>query len=337
MTAESPPSAQHLQHPRRTQLHGRARVVRTAVTAVIAAVGLLLAGAGLGRLIWPPTAVEVRNEIVAPQEAQAHTEAEVMPDVVGLPEQAARRALADSGITAAITTGTTMFAGESGRVVTQDPAPGADVVDEVTLTLSEPVIAPSVTGLDAAAAREQLSGLGAAALLNFVVTAAAEPGVVIASSSIPGDPLPEVVTLDVADPGSAREVAELPLVESSGCRSSTVTIDSDRTSGFVCDGQQGESPHLEVDLQGKAVYLSLTLAIADADEGGRAIVAVRADDRTVRSVEVGPTPVSLRLDLGEAQTLVIQADFPTGLDRVRVLIGSLLVHGDEADLAELTS
>lgn len=241
---------------------------------------LLLIGAWLGHRLWPREVIEMP---AMPRSSPSVTaQAGVMPDVVGLKETFARRAVVDAGVTATVTSSTRPAAGPPGVVVDQSPAPGGPVSSAVTLSISAPASVLPIVGTSAADARAKLEALGALVTTNRVVQPGATPGSVVAVRPAVGRPLPATVDLDVADQGDSLPLGEVDSLASTQCSTDTdVHVGSAIfTNAFVCRNQDaGNPPLLEYDLAARTQALSMMVGLDNAGLSGPARVLVTGDGK----------------------------------------------------------
>ena len=162
---------------------------RSAIIAVIVSV-LVIAVAITASVLW------ARSRVV------------VTPDVAGLPLEIAERALEVSGLTASVSGTRVSVDVAEGSVISQDPAPGAELKrgDTVTLVVSagpQTFPLPDVIGMQVEDARVELVSKGL--VVNVVgVSAEASAGVVVEMYPSPGTSVNtgDVVRLSV--PGGAE-------------------------------------------------------------------------------------------------------------------------------------
>lgn len=128
---------------------------------VIGVVGLLLVGFAGGQLLFPRTVVAPDQVAAIEEPSTVAVAAAVMPDLLGLTSDVVARVLADSGVSSAVETKSAPAAGPEGVVTEQSPAPGDEVVGDITVTLSEAVDTPELIGKQLSEARQLVESLGA--------------------------------------------------------------------------------------------------------------------------------------------------------------------------------
>jgi serine/threonine-protein kinase len=126
----------------------------------------------------------------------------VVPKVVGLSLDEARRALKASGYAAEVAEAVPDATLAAGLVVAQTPAADSGLVSGATVTLqpssgSAAVVAPTLTGLSLKGAREKLAELGLEAKVRWISRAETLTYIVLSQSPAPGK---------AVEPGSQVEV-----------------------------------------------------------------------------------------------------------------------------------
>lgn len=248
-----------------------------------------------------------------------------MPDLLGMNADGALQVLVDAGLAESdVTTSPLPWAGPPGRVVQQEPRPGART-RPATLRLSAATTVPTLVGLGLSEARSLLTARGAAVDVVRVYRAQARTGVVLAATPAVGAPLPELVTLTLAVEASSLFLDGLRLDGS--CSTGPVT------AGGTTFGHALRCPTpYEVGARAQPVVLPLA-GLADAltaavalDPGavttGTVRVTVLADGKQVASVRVtGGSAVPLEATLrGAAQLSLVVTGEP----------GAMAVLGDAA-------
>ncbi|WP_058270868.1 PASTA domain-containing protein [Olsenella massiliensis] len=116
--------------------------------------------------------------------------ARVMPDVQGVPQDEARRALCDLG---AQDVRLSYRASDAppGTVISTEPAAGASFrsTDAVTLTVAQALTVPYVVGKTEREARSQLEAVGLSPQVRYVTSADKDQGTVLSCDPIPGSAL----------------------------------------------------------------------------------------------------------------------------------------------------
>ncbi|MGW4371005.1 PASTA domain-containing protein [Nocardia takedensis] len=267
-----------------------------AVVAVVAAlVGMFGAGTATG--FW------VSNSRIAhgpadpgrpdPESGPSAGESGVVavPDVRGLTEETARGVLADSASAGSrVEIRSRAYAGLAGIVIEQEPAFGAAVAPRLVLTVSAPAAVPEVAGRTETELRTQLLELGAGVQVVRRYVPAAAPGTVLDVSPAVGSPLPDTLTLTVADSPSTAYLAD---VEASrdGCRSGSFTqAATKQDNALSCSvtkrpGVEPRGPMWEFAGAVEEIELGVGLP-TDAEPAGAAHVELFADGRPVAAADI---------------------------------------------------
>ena len=262
-----------------------------------------------------------------------------MPDVAGLSEAVARRALTDAGVTDAVTLTTKPAAGPVGLVVTQTPTPGQPA-GPVSLAMSVAANVPDLAGTSLTDARNTLQALGAAVVTRRVVAPKLAVGTVTASTPAAGAPLPVTVELSVADPGDVLRLDELVAVQENGCGSSTSPVSlggAVQQSSLRCAIGRTDASFGEYVLGKHAQVFTATLGLDDARALGTADVSAYGDDRgkplaTWHLIHGQPVAVSLPVDGVLRLRLQVAAQ---SVDKPpTVVFGTAAVLGDPDELAQ---
>lgn len=209
--------------PPRRRTAQRTRLLRrlTAAAAVLWSLGLLGLGLTLGYRMnepdpVPPAEVSISVDPVALDALEPGGEiAAVMPAVLGLSEADARAVLADNGFGSSdITVEQLPRAGESGLVAAQQPAAGTELPGMITLSISSPAAMPDLTGTTRSEAEAAIRELGARPAISRAYEPGAVPDTVLATSPLPGEPVPELVSVTLASRAASLFLAEVPTVDS---------------------------------------------------------------------------------------------------------------------------
>lgn len=323
----------------------RGTIFRARTTWVCAAAaGLLLVGGMAGHLITPPsvTAGPVLPPLEVSAAALPHAQATAMPDVLGLEPDIATRVLADAGIDADIELEKEPAAGDVGRVVGQDPIPGAQLAGNqavaVALQVSTPAKMPDLAGASADDARTDLEALGAIVTYEPVVRPAMRPRLVLGTQPDAGAPVGEVVVLQVTDPGQSLGLDLLPMLDYESCSSDEELSISGQVlaAGIVCEPYRGSPAHAVWNLSRKAVLLTGTIGLEDRGETGAAQVRVIVDGATVweRSVTFG-TATPLRIPVANALRVNIETTTSAEDTAPTVAFGDLSALGRPDAIAAL--
>lgn len=313
----------------------------TLARAVAGGAGLLLVGGALGHQLWPPNVTTIEEVVPtpAPSASVGQTSAPSMPDVAGLSEAVARRALTDAGVTDAVTVTTKPAAGPAGLVVTQAPTPGQPA-GPVTLALSVAASVPDLNGRPLADARNTLQALGAGVVTSRVVAPRVAVGTVTGSTPAAGAPLPLTVELAVADPGVALRLDELVAAQESGCSSTSTPVTvggAVQQSSLRCLVARTDVTFGEYVLGKHAQVFTATLGLDDARALGTADVTAFGDDRSKPLATWHLThgqPVAVSLPVDGVLRLRLQVA-PQNIDKTpTVVFGSAAVLGDPDELAQ---
>lgn len=317
---------------------------RVAVTiGSLTALGLLLVGIAVGRLVFPPPSTGPLG-VVKPSATEAtRGTAQVMPDLKGLPIGIAREVLVGVGISFAnLTTTAAPYAGPEGRVVTQTPDPGSELAGEspaISLMTSQPTAIADYKGKSMADVRVELEKLGAFARLEQVVTAAGPPGTVLETVPAVGQPMPAEVLLKVASAGEAVALASLAEVSANGCRDiDGPTVNGSRLGASVrCSPRASASSptHIEYAVGRHGTYLEFVLGSEDSGPKGKATVRVIGDDKTLGEFPVTfgvATPT--RVDVTSVLRLRIEIS-TSDAEAPVVVLGDARVTGSPEEINQL--
>lgn len=181
-------------------------------------------------------------EVFAPETVTAGR----IPNVIGLSEDDARRALSDAGVDlGAVFTRTVSYVGQADLVVDQEPVSGLPVEEgeRVVLDVSTPADMPDLAGLQEGAARSELGDLGARVLVVNQYQPGAGEGIVLSTDPPAGQPLSDRATLHVAEPLSSVFLTQLAPVESN-CRTGEAGVVAGATheESIVCQPEPGAQP-----------------------------------------------------------------------------------------------
>ncbi|MDO5747093.1 MAG: PASTA domain-containing protein [Actinomycetaceae bacterium] len=208
-----------------------------------------------------------------------------MPDLRGMTKDDALTALHDLGFaTRHITVEDKQWAGESGLVVSQSPAPGTDDLSDMKLSVSVPAKVPDVIGKKKTDALTAVREIGAEAIIEEVFDSQAKTGTVLEILPKAGEILPGEVTLKIAASGASVYMSEVSTVSGS-CGSGEVRLGGKPFPNSLHCSTSEEGYTIEWDLQKKVSGISATVGIADdeRDTGGSVTVTVYADDKQVAS------------------------------------------------------
>ncbi|MBB1495149.1 PASTA domain-containing protein [Propioniciclava sp. MC1595] len=310
--------------------------------AVVGTLGLLVAGAGLGQVVWPARVTQ--QVVVAPEEqaAEAATTAR-FPHVLGLDVASARAVIASAGFTAAqVTTDTVPAAGPQGYVVRQQPDPHEQLpLDHATaqLTLSEPVTMPDLAGKPADDARRSVTDLFGVAQVDRVTTADQPAGVVLSTEPAAGQPMPVNVVLKVSDGGEAMALTDLDAVTYTACsRAKDQTVNGTlHALALTCTPGRPDRPaHLEYAIGRHATFLDATIGMLDTGGVGSATVRVLGDGTQLATMDVAfGTSQPLRVPVRDVLRLRIEVTGPEASPRPVLVLGDIRLVGDPDKLDQL--
>lgn len=309
------------------------------VVWVCGAVGLLLIGGAVGHFVSPPTVAGQPVLAVPTQDDLADEDASdgtSMPDVLGLGEAAARRALADAGIDATIRTTQRSAAGPAGLVLDQEPGPGDPPREQVGLVLSRRASMPQVSDMSLADARGALEQLGAVVRVDRVVRPDQKPGRVLDSAPTAGEPLGPTVVLQVSDPGQAIGLAELEMIDGDCDQVSGGSVNGRTLASSIACSPTSDSPsHGVWNLGRKVAVLTAVLGVEDTGTAAPGRVRILADDEVVldRTVEFG-TDVEVRLPVDGILRLRVETT-TTSEDEPTVVLGDAMLVSSQKALAQL--
>ena len=231
-----------------------------------------------------------------------------IPNVVGLSEEEARRALSDAGVAlSAVSTESVQYVGPADLVVRQSPESGGPIGEQqIVLEVSTPAQMPDLAGSSEADARALLAGLGARITIVDQYQPGAAEGTVLSTEPAAGGEIADRATLHVAEPLSSVFLTQLSPAASS-CRTGEGAVIAGETQeeAIVCLPEPGANPRsVTYALGGQVEYFRAEIGLDD--EGDTEVpVAFRvfADGEEVysRELEFGDTvPVEVPL-LGSLQ------------------------------------
>lgn len=314
---------------------GRFRKARRRLTVafiVTGLLGVLLLGAWGGHWFWPKEVVEAsRLPRTAPS---AIAQSGSMPDVLGLREVIARRAVRDAGVSVPVTITARPAAGPEGLVVDQIPAAGATGA-RVTLTISSAATVIPVIGTLSGDARGRLEALGALVTVRQVVAPTRTPGSVVAVRPVVGAPLPTTVELDVAGQGDELALADVDAIAKSQCeRRSGIKVGSSIFDQAIsCRHDDAtQVPSMEFDLAARTQALTMTVGLDNEGASAPATVTVSGNGKQLwRSSLIFGTPVPVTIPTGGIIRLQITV-LSASVGAPTVVVGSPTLLGDKAQL-----
>jgi hypothetical protein len=288
----------------------------------------------------PQIAVSVDRPIVNVDSENA-VASDGMPDIVGLSIEQARTVLGDAGIDPApVVEDPVPFVGESGIVVSQDPAPRSSPDGTITLQISTTAAMGDLVGVPHEAARETLVGVGARVIVERRYDPTATVGAVLTTDPPAGGVIEDDVVLTVADSPSAVFLADLRAV------TGTCTIDDSTIagtafpSGIVCKPNLDRVVSAEYILNGRVSMFEATVGLADRGQIDVPVTfRVLADNVVFHETTLGfgaSEPLSipiqgklrLRLDVVRAAALDASGD-------VRAVWGNAKLVGSSTDIDDL--
>lgn len=255
--------------------------------ALLWSLGLLAGGGTAGwiaheRYAPEPETVEYLVEVDRPVVAERSNGAATgtVPNVLGLSEEQGRQVMIDAGLdSASIVVERVPAAGDTERVVNQQPASGSLLGGAVTLFVGVPSTMPDFTGATIAEARAQLSALGARPVITNRFDAATPEGQVLETVPAPGEPLPIDVSLVVSEPASSVFLSQVASIRQD-CSQTTLTANGTRyDEALVCRPTFDRTHTMEFAVARAATGLTATIAHDDEGEiGSTALFSVYVDD-----------------------------------------------------------
>jgi len=310
------------------------------IACVLTAVALFLGGSALGwqlanRTISASTDAEARPHDEAA--AVARLDAVIMPEVRGLSRADAEQVIADAGLSATVEFADAQSALPEGIVVTQEPLSGTTDPAKVVLGISVPAVMPDLVGADREEAIDALSDLAVAARIVFAYAPDADPGDIIATDPLPGQPLGMAATVTVAARGTALSLLDVGMSRD-GCstKRDIVVAGVDEDEGIVCDLARGTGSALWL-LKGKADRLTATISLVDdSDPAGSAHVQVLADGASLLDERVG-FGKTIAVDASVSGVLQLRVVVSNeGDGAVAVAVTDPVIVGADQAMAELT-
>lgn len=325
----------------------RTKVMKVAAYAVIAA-GLLLLGGLLGHRLTPPTVVagpsiEVSGSFELTEfDPDVVEDLTVMPDVIGLDEETARRVLRDAALGAEVGSTDREVAGAPGLIVEQSPPPGDEVAGPLSWVVSTPAVMPDLTGQTTQEASSALTELGASVQLSRVVAPTETPGRILETEPPAGEDVPESVTLVVSEPGDALFLTDLDSVDRDGSCSRherTATVDGIPVERSIRCEVSAESPAmLEYNIARHAEALRAVIGIDDAGEQGTGQVQVLLDGTQIALVDVASgSSEEVLVPVSGGLRLRFELTSESADDRLGLILGDATVLAKQTDLDLLRS
>jgi hypothetical protein len=321
----------------------RSRRRRPAVVpAALVLIGVFAAGAAAGW--WASTRYAPRyapDIVIAGADAPGGAGASELlaPDVRGLTADAARQVLVDAGL-ASVTVRTLdrPSVAPEGSVVTQDPAPGAPIAEELTLAVATPAVVPAIVGADVRAAVREVQAIGATVEVRRVYQPDAPIDTVLTVAPAAGAAAPPHVVLTVAGPATTAYLANLPAV-STGCGGEAVAVDGVHYEhALVCPAGDRfvEATYL---LNRQAMHLSAVVGQPDVDGDGRSVrFEVIADGKVVASGTLKAGQVrAVDLDTAKVLRLTVRVKAESGPPGGSLALGDARVIAGPDAVASLVN
>ncbi len=267
---------------------------------VILAAGLATAGLVAGSVVAGWAAA---NRLVVSTQSGDHTELVTvalpaydpdssarMPDVRGLSADDAAQVIADAGIPVGLVSFVERpAAGPVGVVVQQTPVFGTGNPATIELVLSQAATIPDAVGADAVATVSRLQALGARVTQVRAYVPGAVVGTVAALDPAPGAPVPEAVTVTVADSPSRLPLTDLDPASGSAGETSDVLAGGVLYDTAVTLSGSTTGRTTAWALGGNAASVEGTLGVSDdADADTLLLVVVSADGREIARYTARP-------------------------------------------------
>lgn len=307
--------------------------------AVLAAAALVVGGAYLGWRAAAPSPQPVPSASLVTVAADPYDGAQVaveMPDVRGLARTEALTVLSDAGIPSrVVTTEDVPWAGVAGLVVGQSPLFGTANPTQVTLRVAVPVTVPEVVGMSEEEALAGLEGIGARVEVSRVYRPGKTPGTVVSVTPLPGQPVPDAVSLITAAEPDAIFLDQVDTLDGY-CGSAPVTVNGiDYEHSVTCSAGSTERPNVVAySLRRGVQTVTGTVGIDDeSDPTATATVTVVVDGKTLQRLTVAyGKPAKLSLTTAGRLRLEFRVTSP---ESVRAVLADLQLVGDPAAIAVL--
>jgi hypothetical protein len=308
---------------------------------VLLAVAILIWAVVLGWFLhdWlaseeAPVTVDRPVQVYAPETVTVGR----IPNVIGLTEDEARRALSDAGINlSTVSSHEISYVGPAGLIVEQSPASGRPVGDgKIELAVSAPALMPDLNGDSEAEARDALSALGARISIVNQYQPGASEGTVLSTDPPIGSPIVDKATLNVAEPLSSIFLNQLA-PETATCRTGEEGVIAGATyaEAIVCRPELGKKPRsVTYTLGGQIESFHAVLGLDDGSDPNvpvRFEVVVDGEPVLTRRLEFGDSlPVDVPL-LGKLQlTLEASALSASGTQPVQAVFGEPRLVGSRS-------
>lgn len=338
-SAVEPSPPRNRRTERRGQFRERAKRATPPVLLLLASLALL-AGS-----IWkatrpdprPAAAVAALAEAEPAQPIEREDPIDVgkqtidLPDVRGSTKDEALAVLTEAGIAAEkIKAETIDWAGTAGKVVKQDPPPGTDNPDAVTIEIAAAVGAPEVRGKTEQEAINSLEALGSVAEVTRKYVPGGTIGTVVEQSPDPNAPLTEASEVTVAAEGVPVPIPNLSPT-TNDCYTESVSIaGTSYDSGLSCSTGSTITT-FDANLGGEFGEFSTVLGLPDGTQAGTTLTVTISDGTTTlltQPVSVGQNG-QIKVPLVGKQRLMITfaGTTPTG-GSAQVLLGDPVVVAD---------
>ena len=311
------------------QGHSPARKLRSWIVRLrwpALAIGLVMAGAGVTYLVAPPVVVSNEAIVVNPADLDAALQRTTlpMPSLLGLNRDVAQTVLLDSGLDGvAVKVVERPSAGPAAQVVEQQPPAGTATVDNIELVVSVPVPMPAVIGSNLADARPQLEQLGAVVEIVTRFDPAVPKNQVLDSNPKPGESVPALASLTVADPGDALTLASVRSVDDSNCDTvSSVTVNGNAVGDSVTCDSGSKPAFVEYSVSRQAAAFEAVVGTDDRGRTGAARVVVFGDGRELAAADVWlGHSVPLRADLNGIMRMHVEVTTADRKQHPTVVLG----------------
>lgn len=259
-----------------------------------------------------------------------------MPDLRGLSLTDAKQVLVDSGSSADLVDVVEVeWGGQVGVVITQDPVSGEQVKERITLQVSKQALMPDVLGQSELEAVDKLKALGTETVVEQRFDLASRTGTVLETSVAVGEPLPTVVTLVVAQPGTALFLSQLEAADG-GCSSKDGRLNGkEYPNSTECRSGTAQYPATSVWLlDRKAHQLSGVIGVDDRGKTDAVVQVVITGDgaelANVTATYANPVEVSVSVkDVLRLEVTVLSEN------QSQAVLGDMLVKGLPEEIATL--
>lgn len=211
-----------------------------------------------------------------------------MPDVRGMSETDASAVLAEAGISASvITIVTAPAAGPVGVVVRQSPVFGTLNPTSARIVVSSEARMPDVRGGQPSDAVAELQALGARVIQLREYVPGATIGTIVAVAPEVGEPLPDEVTVTIADSPVQRSLNDFGTLQGSAYRTTDVVHDGVAYGPSLQMSVGSQTVSTAWDLEQKASLIEGTLALdEDAAEDFSVVITAIGDGTELGTVSL---------------------------------------------------